>query len=129
MLSNSYGKKLDPLRRVREPFGVKGTRQSIVVTNNPFSIDAYQNLLVRFPNISVCDVIVSGTMKLAFTISITSQDPNATLVQNICRAISRTNLHYQGIDTSDDHNDTKLRVGADDGDAAVVQDKAIADTS
>ena len=87
MLWNSYGKKLDPLRRVREPFGVKGTRQSILVANNPSSIDTNQNLLVRYPNIGAYDVIVSGTTKLAFTISITSQDPNATLVQNICRAI------------------------------------------
>ena len=89
MLSNSYGKKLDPLRKVREPYGVKGTRQSIVVTNNPSSIDANQNLLVRFPNLGVYDVIVPGTVKLAFTISITSQDPNATLVQNIGHAINK----------------------------------------
>ena len=41
---------------------------------------------------------------------------------------SRTISHYQGIDTSDDCNVTKLSVGANDGDAAIVQDKAIADT-
>ena len=41
---------------------------------------------------------------------------------------SRINSHYQGIDKSDDRNVTKLRVDADDGDAAVVQVEAIEDT-
>ena len=82
MLSNSYGKKLDPLRRVTKPFRVKGSRQVVVVTNDPSSIDANQNLLVRFPNLGASDVIIPGTAKLVFTSSIISQDPNATLVQN-----------------------------------------------
>ena len=41
---------------------------------------------------------------------------------------AHTNLHYQGKDTSGNRNVTKLGVGADDGDAAIVQDKAFVDT-
>ena len=87
MMSNSYGKKRDQLRKVRGPFGVESVRQGIVVTNNPNSINASQNLLVRFPNLSVYDFIVIGTPKLSFTISVTNLDQNATLVQNIGRTI------------------------------------------
>ena len=32
---SAYGSKLDPYRKLREPLGVKGIRQSVVVTNNP----------------------------------------------------------------------------------------------
>ena len=159
MISNSFGKDLDPQRKLRQPLGIKGIRQSVAVTNNPSSIDANQLLLVRFPNLGPQDVIVPGTAKLAFTISITSADPNATLVQNIGRAIikkktikisgnevmsvddwdvwttyadlwktpqARKNSHYQGIDTSNNRNVTKLRVGAEDGVATKTQDNAIA---
>ena len=80
MGSNSYGKKLHPLRRVRETFGVKDSHQSIVVTKNLSSIDANQNLLIRFPNLDAYEVIVPGTAKVVFTISLTNKDPNVTLV-------------------------------------------------
>ena len=158
MISNSFGKDLDPQRKLRQPLGIKGIRQSVVITHNPSSIGANQTLLVRFPNLGSQDVIVPGTAKLAFTISITSADPNATLVQNIGRAIikkktikisgnevmsvddwdvwtnyadlwktpqARKNSHYQGIDTSNNRNVTKLRVGAEDGDASNAQDNEI----
>ena len=44
---STYGNKLDPYRSVRKAFGLKGIRQSIVVTNNPSTIDANQLLTVR----------------------------------------------------------------------------------
>lgn len=47
-----YGGKLNPYRRIREPRGVKGIRQSVVIANNPSNIDQKQQLLVRFPNLS-----------------------------------------------------------------------------
>ena len=87
MASSSYGNKLDPYRRLRDPFGVKAVRQSVVVTNNPSTIDQNQQLLVRFPNLGTNDVIVPGTARLAFTIALTSPDANRTLVQNIGRAV------------------------------------------
>ena len=57
---STYGTKLNPYRKIREPRGVKGIRQSVVITNNPSTIDQNQQLLVRFPNLSNNDVIVPG---------------------------------------------------------------------
>ena len=87
MASSAYGRKLNPYRRLRDPLGVKGIRQSVLVTNNPSTIDQNQQLLVRFPNLGTHDVIVPGTARLAFTISLTSSDANRTVVQNLGRAI------------------------------------------
>ena len=87
MASSAYGKKLNPYRRLRDPLGVKAVRQSVVITNNPATIDKCQQLQVRFPNLGSNDVIVPGSARLAFTISLTSTDANRTLVQNIGRAV------------------------------------------
>ena len=98
---SAYGSKL------REPLGVKGIRQSVVVTNNPSTIDQNQQLLVRFPNLSTNDVIVPRTARLAFTIELTSKDPNATVYQKLGRAIvKKTTIKISGnevmsIDDSD----------------------------
>ena len=106
-MASSYGRKLNPYRRLREPLGVKGVRQSVVVTNNPSTIDANQQLLVRFPNLGYQDVIVPGTAKLAFTISLNSTDANRTVVQNLGRAVvKKTTIKISGnevlsIDDSD----------------------------
>ena len=107
MSSSQYGRKLNPFRRLREPLGVKGVRQSVAVTNNPSTIDQNQQLLVRFPNLGGHDVIVPGTARLAFTISLTSTDANCTVVQNLGRAIvKKTTIKISGnevmsIDDSD----------------------------
>ena len=104
---SAYGSKLDPYRKLREPLGVKGIRQSVVVTNNPSTIDQNQQLLVRFPNLSTNDVIVPRTARLAFTIELTSKDSNATVYQNLGRAIvKKTTIKISGnevmsIDDSD----------------------------
>ena len=82
-----YGSKLGPNRKLREPLRVKGIRQSVVVTNNPSTIDENQHLLVRFINLGNNDVIVPRTARLAFTIDLTSKDPKATVYQNLGRAI------------------------------------------
>ena len=87
MASSAYGRKLNPYRHLRDPLGVKGVRQSVVVTNNPSTIDQNQQLLVRFPNLGAHDVIVPGTARLAFTVSLTSTDANRSIVQNLGRAI------------------------------------------
>ena len=103
----SYGSKLNPYRRMREPHGIKGIRQSVVITNNPSTIDQNQQLLVRFPNLSSNDVIVPGTCRLAFEIEINSTDKNSTIYQNIGRAIiKKTTIRISGnevmsIDDSD----------------------------
>ena len=87
MASSAYGRKLNPHRRLRDPLGAKGVRQSVVVTNNPSTINQNQQLLVRFPNLGAHDVIAPGTGQLAFTVSLTSTDANRTVVQNIGHAI------------------------------------------
>ena len=88
MTQQTFGTTLDPHRRLKEPLGVKGNRQSIVITNNPSSIDQNQILNVRFPNLGTNDVIVSGTTRLPFNIELESaDDPNRTIVSNLGRAI------------------------------------------
>ncbi len=104
---SSYGDKLNPYRKLREPRGVKGIRQSVVITNNPSTIDQNQQLLVRFPNLSNNDVIVPRSVRLAFEIELKSTDANATVYQNIGRAIiKKTTIRISGnevmsIDDSD----------------------------
>ena len=107
MAADNYGRRLNPHRRLRDPLGVKGHRQTVVVTNNPSSIDHNQQLLVRFPNLGQNDVIVPGTTRLAFTITLKSADANRTVVQNLGRAIvKKTTIKVSGheilsIDDSD----------------------------
>jgi len=85
---STYGNKLDPHRSVRKALGLKGICQSIVVTNNPSTIDANQFLTVRFPNLGGNDVIVPGTARIAFNIALNSDtDANRTVVNNLGRAI------------------------------------------
>ena len=104
---SAYGSKLDPYRKLREHLGVKGIRQSVVVTNNPSTIEQNQQLLVRYSNLGTNDVIVPRTARLAFTIELTSKDPNATVYQNLERAIvKKTTIKISGnevmsIDDSD----------------------------
>ena len=104
---STYGNKLNPYRKIREPRGVRGIRQSVVITNNPSTIDQNQQLLVRFPNLSSNDVIVPRTVRLAFEIELTSKDPNATIFPNLGRAIiKKTTIRISGnevmsIDDSD----------------------------
>jgi len=87
MALSVYGRKLNPYRRLRDPLGVKAMRQSVVVTNNPSTIGPNQQLLIRFPNLGDNDVIVPGSARLAFNITLASTEINRTLVQNIGRAI------------------------------------------
>lgn len=107
MASSAYGHKLNPHRRLRDPLGVKGVRQSVVITNNPSTIDQNQQLLVRFPNLGAHDVIVPGTARMAFTITLKSTDANRTVVQNLGRAVvKKTTIKISGnevmsIDDSD----------------------------
>ena len=85
--SSKFGRKLNPYRCLRELLVVKSVRQSVVITNNPSTIDQTQQLLVRFPNLGAHDLIVLGTARLAFRITLDSEDANSTVVQNLGRAI------------------------------------------
>ena len=83
----STGSKLQPNRSLKNAFGIKGNRQKIVVTNNPSTIDQNQLLTVRFPNLDTNDIIIPGTTRLTFDITLNSTDANRTLINNIGRAI------------------------------------------
>ena len=104
---SAYGNKLNPYRKLRKPLGVRGIRQSVVIPNNPSTIDQNQQLLVRFPNLGSNDVIVPRSARLAFEIEIKSTDANATVYQNLGRAIvKKTTIKISGnevmsIDDSD----------------------------
>ena len=85
-MASQFVCKLNPYRKLRDPLGIKGVRQSVVITNNPSSIDQNQQLLVRFPNLGAHDAIVQGTARLAFTISLDSTNANS-VVQNLGRGV------------------------------------------
>ena len=87
MASSKYGRTLNPYRSLREQHAIKGIRRSEVITNKPATIGPNQPLLVRFPNLTDQDVIVPGTVRLAFNITLSSTDDDRTVVQNLGRAI------------------------------------------
>jgi len=84
----TFGNKLDPHYSARTVYGVKGNRQGIVVTNNPSTIDAKQIRTIRFPNLGENDVVITGTPRLAFNITLNGDtDANHTIVNNLGRAL------------------------------------------
>ena len=87
-MSETFGHKLNPYRRLRNSKREKGIKQKVVITNNPSTIDKNQLLTVCFPNLGKDDVIVPGSARLAFNISLEStEDEDRTIVHNIGRAI------------------------------------------
>ena len=85
-----YGKRLNPECSLRTPKGIKGSRQTVIVTHDPSEIDQAQELLVRFPNLGSDDIIIPGTTNLSFNIELTSTiDANRTLVSHIGRSIMK----------------------------------------
>ena len=70
MASSEFGCKLNPYCSLREPLGVKEVRQSVVITNNPSSIDQNQQLPSTVTMISGRQpqrgkmVIIRGSMPL-----------------------------------------------------------------
>ena len=86
-----YGNKLNPEHFLRKAHGIKGTRKKIIVIYNPSEIHQNQLLLVRFPNLGSCDVIVPGTANLSFNIELDSTaDKNRMLVSNVGRVIVKS---------------------------------------
>jgi len=92
-----YGGKLDPYRSVRTAHGIKGNRQSIVVTNNPSKIDANQILTILFPNLGANDVIVPSTVRIAFNITLNGgEDDNCIVVNNLGRSVVKISVKLEG---------------------------------
>ena len=83
------GDKLNPQRSHRKGFALKGLHQHIIKTNNPFTICPDELLTVRFPDLKENQVIIPGTTKLTFNITLAGTDVNRTLVKNLGRNIIR----------------------------------------
>lgn len=86
-MAQIYGSKLNPYRKLREAFGIKGIRTSVSLTHTPSRIDQGQTLTVEFPNLGANEVIIPKTTQLGFNNDINSSGPNATLVNKLGRAI------------------------------------------
>ena len=83
------GDKLTPQRSYRQGFALKGIQQHIIKTNNPSTIGPDELLTVRFPDLKENQVIIPGTTKLTFNISLSGTAANRTLVKNLGRNIIR----------------------------------------
>ena len=83
------GDKLNTQRSFRKGFTLKGIQQHIIKMNNPSTIRPNELLTVRFPDLKENQVIIPGTTKLTFNISLSGTDTNRTLVKNLCRNIIR----------------------------------------
>ena len=57
--------------------------------NNPSTIGPDELLTIRFPDLKENQVIISGTTKLTFNVSLASTDVNRTLAGNLGRSIIR----------------------------------------
>ena len=79
----------NPQRSYRKGFALKSIRQHIIKTNNPSTIGPDKLLTVRFPDLKENQVIIPGTTKLTFNISLSGTDVNKTLVRNLPRNIIR----------------------------------------
>ena len=77
------GDRLNSQRSYRKGFALKSLRQHIIKTNNPSTIG------VCFPDLKENQLIIPGTTKLTFNISLARMDVNRTLVKNLGRNIIR----------------------------------------
>ena len=83
------GDKLNPQRSYTKGFALIGLHQHIIKTNNLFTIGPDELQTVRFPNLKENQVIIPGTTKLTFNITLAGTDANRTLVGNLGRNIIR----------------------------------------
>ena len=86
---------------------LKGLRQHIIKINNPSTIGPGELLTVRFPDLKENQVIIPGTTKLTFNITLAGTDVNRTLVGNLGRNIIRklvVKLEVNEIVSIDDHD-------------------------
>ena len=101
------GDKLNQQRSYSKRFAFKGIRQHVIKTNNTSTIGPDELLTVRFPDLKENQVIVPGTTKLTFNISLAGTDVNRTLVKNLGRNIIRklvVKLEGNEVLCTDDHD-------------------------
>ena len=83
------GDKLNPQRSYRKGFALKGLHQHIIKMNNLSTIGPGELLTVRFPDLKENQVIIPGTTKLTFNITLVDTDVNRMLVGNLRRNFIR----------------------------------------
>ena len=102
------GDRLNPQRSYRKGFALKGLHQHITKTNNPSTIGPGELLTVRFPDLKENQVIIPGTKKLTFNISLAGTDANRTLVKNLIIITDDYDILYSYYDcwkcTTERHN-------------------------
>ena len=101
------GYKLNLQRSYRKGFALKDLRQHIIKTNNPSTIGPGELLTIRFLDLKENQVIIPGTTKLTFNITLAGTDVNRTLVGNLSRNIIRklvVKLEGNEIISIDDYN-------------------------
>ena len=101
------GDKLNPQRSYRKGFALKGLHHHIIKTNNPSTNGPDELLTVRFLDLKENQVIIPGTTKLTFSITLVGTDVNRTLVGNLGRNIIRkliVKLEGNEIVSTDDYD-------------------------
>ena len=101
------GDKLNPERSYRKGFALKGLCQHIIKTNIPSTIRPGELLTMRFPDLKENQVIIPGTTKLTFNITLGGTDVNRTLVGNLGSNIIRkliVKLEGNEIVSTDDYD-------------------------
>ena len=101
------GDKLNPQKSYRKGFTLKGLHQHIIKMNNPSTIRTGELLTVRFPDLKENQMIIPGTTKLTFNITLAGTDVNRTLVGNLGRNIIRklvVKLEGNEIISTDDYD-------------------------
>ena len=101
------GDKFNPQRSYRKGFALNGLCRLIIKTNNPSTIGPGELLTVRFPDLKENQVIIPGSTKLTFNITLVGTDANRTLVDNLGRNIIRklvVKLEGNEIISTDDYD-------------------------
>ena len=101
------GDKLNPQRSYRKGFALKGLQQHIIKTNNPSTIRPNELLTVRFLDLKENQLIILGSTKLTFNISLAGTDVNRALVGNLGWNIIRkliVKLNCNEIISTDDYD-------------------------
>ena len=83
-MSKAISEKIDPNRMPKQPFGLKAESTLQRITFTPSSANPGETLYVSIPKLSGNNVIVPGSVKLAFNLVVTGH-ANNTIVNNVGR--------------------------------------------
>ena len=83
-MSRAISEKIDPNRMPKQPFGLKAESTLQRITFTPSSANPGETLYVKIPKLSGNNVLVPGSVKLAFNLDVDGH-VNNTLVNNVGR--------------------------------------------